>query len=143
MRPKVLFMFYFVCILASVVLFFTVLVHVDPGLPNLRGIIGNRTTYDSGAAFRTISECFMMKKRTGDLKNVERTVNWHGQRSIPKIIHQIWNDEILPGEFVKNVQSLVRDNPPPEWKYFFWTKESSLKFIQDKYPYLLEKAKGE
>ena len=61
-----------------------------------------------------------------------------GQRSIPKIIHQIWNDEIVPTQFVKNVQSLVRDNAPPDWKYYFWTKESGLKFIQEKYPALYQ-----
>ena len=143
MRLNVKFMVCFVSVLASVVLFLTVVVHVDPDLPYLRGIANYSTAYDKGSVLKTVSECSTVKKRPGDLKSAERIINWHGQRSIPKIIHQIWNDEILPGEFVNNVQSLVRDNPPPKWKYFFWTKESGLKFIRDKYPYLLEKAKGE
>ena len=64
---------------------------------------------------------------------------------IPKRIHQIWNDEIVPEEFLDHIRSLVRDNPPPEWEYIFWTKESGLQFIKDVFPNILPivTAKGE
>ena len=56
---------------------------------------------------------------------------------IPKIIHQTWNSEIVPTEFIENIRSLVRHNPYPEWQYFWWTKETMVQLVHDRYPYLL------
>ena len=56
---------------------------------------------------------------------------------IPKIIHQTWNSEIVPTEFVENIRSLVRHNPYPEWQYFWWTQETMVQLVHDKYPHLL------
>ena len=61
-----------------------------------------------------------------------------------QIVPQVWNDEILPEGFVTNVQSIARDNPHPERNYYYFLiKESVLKLIKDKYPFLYDKAVSE
>ena len=58
-----------------------------------------------------------------------------GQR-IPKILHQIWSDDIIPDQFVEHVKSLLKYNRYPEWEYYFWTLDAGQKFIAQNYPKL-------
>ena len=59
--------------------------------------------------------------------------------SIPRIIHQIWNNATVPSELAENVRGIIRNQPFPSWQYYFWTKESGIRFIKDKYPFLYER----
>ena len=56
---------------------------------------------------------------------------------IPKIMHQIWTTDIVPNEFVENVKGLVKLNPPPEWKYYFWPLDVGKKLVEREYPSVL------
>ena len=60
-------------------------------------------------------------------------------RGIPKIIHQIWNDDFIPAAFHDNIKGLTAHNKPPEWKYYFWTIATGNKFIKDKFPNLMQR----
>ena len=59
--------------------------------------------------------------------------------SIPRIIHQIWNNSTVPSEMAENVRGIIRNQPFPSWQYYFWTKESGIRFIKDRYPFLYER----
>ena len=59
--------------------------------------------------------------------------------SIPRIIHQIWNNGTVPTELAENVRGIIRNQPFPSWQYYFWTKESGIRFIKDKYPFLYQR----
>ena len=57
---------------------------------------------------------------------------------IPKIIHQVWDSDIVPNEFVQNIEGLVKLNPPPEWQYYYWPLPVGKTLIERKYPALLK-----
>ena len=57
---------------------------------------------------------------------------------IPKIIHQIWNEDIVPTEFVENIKSFIKYNGYPEWEYYFWTQDVGREFIKQKFPKVLK-----
>ena len=59
--------------------------------------------------------------------------------SIPRIIHQIWNNVTVPAELAENLKGIIRNQPFPSWQYYFWTKESGIRFIKDKYPFLYDR----
>jgi len=56
--------------------------------------------------------------------------------TVPRIIHQIWNDFIIPSELVENVPVLLKHHP--RWKYHFWTLSTGRTFIRNRFPRLLE-----
>jgi len=58
---------------------------------------------------------------------------------LPKIIHQQWKTEQVPGgEFKKWHEEFKRLFPSPEFKHELWTDARMRSFIQSKYPWFLE-----
>ncbi|XP_045201887.2 uncharacterized protein LOC123555295 [Mercenaria mercenaria] len=55
---------------------------------------------------------------------------------IPHIIHQAYNSERIPVVYGQYVKSIAEMNP--NWTYYFWTDESSRKFIAERFPSLLK-----
>lgn len=51
---------------------------------------------------------------------------------IPHIIHQTWTTEEIPSIYWDYIKTVVNQNPT--WKYYFWSVESVMKLIKDKYP---------
>ena len=90
----------------------------------------------SVVAFILVTKWGLTIKSVQHVKVHDSRVFVNRRRTIPKIVHFIWNNETLPSEYVPNIASFLKNNPPPSWQYYFWTKESGLKFIKDKYPFL-------
>ncbi|RKD91694.1 glycosyltransferase family 32 protein [Mangrovibacterium diazotrophicum] len=59
---------------------------------------------------------------------------------IPKIIHQTWKDEQIPGEWIPYVDKVKRLNSG--WTYKLWTDEAMQKFVEDEFPDFLERYLG-
>jgi len=51
---------------------------------------------------------------------------------IPKIIHQIWNTDIIPSEWQEFVLSWHRHNPG--WRYYLWSAEARKAYISANIP---------
>lgn len=58
-----------------------------------------------------------------------------GPIRMEKIIHQKWNTIDIPSTNLQWIKSWTKNHP--DWKYMYWTDESSRKLIFDKYSYLL------
>ena len=58
----------------------------------------------------------------------------HGM-AIPKIIHQLWKDDIVPERYVALVETWSRFNPG--WERRLWTDKDLLALVEDRYPDLL------
>ena len=75
-------------------------------------------------------------------KNTEAVQNKTGNTSgkgIPKIIHQIWNTDVIPMAFHDNIIGLTGHNKPPDWQYYFWTLPAGEQFIREKMSWLLQR----
>ena len=59
---------------------------------------------------------------------------------IPRIIHQLWNDQFVPRPVVPYMKRWMDQHP--DWQYWFWTKESQEKLIRKKYPTYLSLYQG-
>ena len=55
-----------------------------------------------------------------------------GRGYIPRIIHQLWNDQFVPRPVLPFMKTWIDQHP--DWQYWFWTKESQEKFVREKYP---------
>ena len=59
---------------------------------------------------------------------------------IPKILHFIWSDEIIPSVFVENLRIFQKTHQA--WDIHFWTLKSGRRFIQENEPQLLKTFDG-
>ncbi|MDA4846017.1 glycosyltransferase [Hoeflea poritis] len=59
---------------------------------------------------------------------------------VPKIIHQTWRDENIPGEYSELVDSWKRLNP--DWEYRLWTDEDLDELVGKHFPEFLEQFRG-
>jgi inositol phosphorylceramide mannosyltransferase catalytic subunit len=55
---------------------------------------------------------------------------------VPKIIHQIWNDNVVPNQFAYFTETWKANHP--EWKYLFWTHSMIREFIRINFPLFLK-----
>ncbi|RKZ50162.1 MAG: hypothetical protein DRR16_10950 [Candidatus Parabeggiatoa sp. nov. 3] len=55
---------------------------------------------------------------------------------VPKIIHQIWDDQNIPGWLAKYAASWLHFNP--EWRYVFWTIDDLNAMVIKEFPSLLK-----
>ena len=58
---------------------------------------------------------------------------------IPKIIHQTWKNENIPYDTFKQewIDSWINLNPV--WEYKLWTDDDILSFIEDKFPWFVNR----
>lgn len=55
---------------------------------------------------------------------------------IPRIIHQMWRDEVLPARWAAMCETWKRHHPG--WEYRFWTDAMLRAFVAERYPDFLE-----
>ena len=58
------------------------------------------------------------------------------RRTIPKILHFLWTDEIIPSIFVDNLRLFRKTHPA--WKIHFWTLKAGRNFIAKHEPQMLK-----
>ena len=58
---------------------------------------------------------------------------------IPKIIHQTWKNENIPYDTFKKEWIDSWTNLNPAWEYKLWTDEDILSFIEDKFPWFVNR----
>ena len=51
---------------------------------------------------------------------------------IPRVIHQLWKDEVLPERYVAMRRSWLRFNPG--WELRLWTDRDLLNLVEERYP---------
>ena len=108
-------------LLVGMTLFWVIFVLLRKMVVSLNGI-HTRSWIRDNYLFRAIAPCDLCDS--------------NHKKKIPKIIHQIWSDEVLPSAMVDNVRDLVGNHP--DWEYYFWTDEAGQKLIEDRYSFLLD-----
>ena len=58
------------------------------------------------------------------------------RKTIPKILHFVWTDEIIPSIFVDNLRLFRKTHP--SWKIHFWTLKAARNFIGEHEPQMLK-----
>lgn len=60
-----------------------------------------------------------------------------GSRRIPRIIHNLWKDELIPAKWNTTVFS-CRHIVHPEWEFMLWTDRSARDFVAEHYAWFLD-----